>query len=154
MAIDHAVAMALAFDPVEVSVERGRLRQFSRVIGETDPVYFDLSAARKAGHPDLPVPPTFFFSMELETPDPFGYLSELGVDLRRVLHGEQSFTYHALAYAGETLTLQPRIVDVFTKKQGTMDFLVRRTNVTRVGTPIANASSTLVVTKKIAGTGA
>src|SRR5213076_1850421 len=43
-----------------VDVEKGRLRFFAKAIGESDPVYTDESAARDAGHPTLPVPPTFF----------------------------------------------------------------------------------------------
>ena len=45
--------------------EAGRLRFFAKATGETNPVYFDESAARDAGHPDLPLPPTFLFSLEL-----------------------------------------------------------------------------------------
>ena len=82
----------------------GRLRFFAKAIGETNPVYTDVDAAQAAGHRDLPVPPTFLFGIELDSPDPFGWLSGIGVDLRRVLHGEQSFTYHSPAYAGDVLT--------------------------------------------------
>jgi hypothetical protein len=47
-------------------IERGRLAFFARAIGETDPVYLDPDAARAAGHPDIPAPPTFLFSGELD----------------------------------------------------------------------------------------
>ncbi|MPY85553.1 MAG: MaoC family dehydratase [Actinophytocola sp.] len=145
MAIDVEQAKALELAPNTVKVERGRLRFFAKAIGETDPVYSDTDAAKRAGHSDLPVPPTFLFSMELESPDPFGYLADLGVDLRRVLHGEQSFTYHSMAHAGETLTLQPRIVDVLSKKGGAMEFLLKRTDITRDGELVAEATSTIIV---------
>ena len=52
-------------------VTRSRLRAFARATGQTDPVYTDVGAARRAGHRDLPVPPTFYFSIDLEAPDPF-----------------------------------------------------------------------------------
>ncbi|GAA5165652.1 MULTISPECIES: MaoC family dehydratase N-terminal domain-containing protein [Amycolatopsis] len=145
MAIDPGRAKALALDPITVAVERGRLAFFARATGQHDPVYSDPDAAEAAGHPDLPVPPTFFFSLELESPDPFAYLTALGVDLRDVLHGEQAFTYHSLAHAGDTLTLRPRIVDVFAKKGGALEFLVKKTEITRGGEPVADATSTLVV---------
>ena len=45
---------------------RGRLRFFAKAIGETDPVYTDDAAARDAGYPDLPAPPTFLFAAELD----------------------------------------------------------------------------------------
>jgi 3-oxoacyl-[acyl-carrier protein] reductase len=117
MAIDADKARAYRFDPVVVPVERGRLALFARVTGQADPVYSDLAAAKAAGHPDLPVPPTFFFGLELETPAPFGYLGELGIDLRQVLHGKQSYRYHALAHAGDTLTLTSRITSVVSRRR-------------------------------------
>lgn len=35
------------------------VRAFARGVGYRDPVYFDLEAARKAGYPNLPAPPTY-----------------------------------------------------------------------------------------------
>jgi N-terminal half of MaoC dehydratase len=75
--------------PVTMTVDAGRLRFFANAIGETDPVYFDVDAAKAAGHPGLPVPPSFLFGVELEGDDPFAFLSALGADLWFVLHGEQ-----------------------------------------------------------------
>ncbi|MEU9330823.1 MaoC family dehydratase N-terminal domain-containing protein [Streptomyces canus] len=145
MPIDVEAARKLPFDPIKVAVERGRLRFFAKAIGETDPVYTEVEAARQAGHPDLLVPPTFFFSLELESPEPFGYLAALGVDLRRVLHGEQSFTYHRMAHAGDSLTLEPRITEAFSKKGGALEFLVKQTDISRHGELIAEARSVVVV---------
>lgn len=145
MPIDAEAALKLRLEPITVPVERGRLRFFAKAVAQTDPVYTDLDTARQAGHPDLPVPPTFFFSLELEAPDPFGYLTALDVDLRRVLHGEQSFTYHRLAHAGDTLTLRPRIVDVYRKKGGALEFLVKQTDVTCGDELVAEARSVIVV---------
>ena len=145
MGIDADKARAYTFEPVVVTVERGRLALFARVTGQTDPVYTDVAAARAAGHPDLPVPPTFLFGLELERPDPFGYLAELGIDLRQVLHGRQAFQYHAMAYAGDTLTLRSSIADVLTRKAGSTEILVRQTGITRDGELIADAASTIVV---------
>lgn len=145
MAIDPAAATAVVFEPLTVTVERGRLAFFATATGQTDPVYVDLDAAKAAGHPDLPVPPTFFFSLELEAPAPLAWLAGLGVDLRRLLHGEQSFTYHAPVHAGDTLTLSARIADAYSKKGGTLDFLVKDTEVRRGGELVAEARTVMVV---------
>lgn len=129
-----------------LTVDRGRLRFFAKAIGETNPVFTDVQAAADAGHRDLPVPPTFLFAVEMENPDPFAFLEPLGVDLRRVLHGEQTFTYHQLAYAGDELIASPRIADVYTKKSGALDFIVRETAITRRdGNAIADLVSVIVV---------
>lgn len=131
----------------DADVERGRLRSFALAIGETDPVYTDLDAARAQGHPDLPVPPTFVFGLALgRGADDFAWLTDLGVDLRHVLHAEQSFTYHDVAHAGDSLTLNGRIVDVFAKRGGALQFVVRETTVRRVdGSHVADLRETVVV---------
>ena len=151
MPVDARQATAYRFEPVVVSTARERLAFFAQATGQRDPVYRDLAAANAAGHPDLPIPPSFYFSLELEQPDPFGWLTALGIDLRRVLHGEQSFRYHAMAYAGDTLTLHPRIADVAVKKGGALELLTKQTAVTRGDELIAEAVSVIVVRHPEAG---
>ena len=111
-------------------VEAGRLRFFAKATGQTDPLYSDEAPARAAGHPGLPVPPTFLFCLEMESPDPAAIRNLLGMDYRSLLHGEQGFTYHAMAYAGDTLTFEQRIEDIYDKKGGALEFVVRTTRVT------------------------
>jgi acyl dehydratase len=112
------------------TVEKGRLRFFAKAIGETDPVYTDEAVAQAAGHPGLPVPPTFLFCLEMESPDPAAIRNLLGLDYRRLLHGEQGFTYHRMAYAGDVLSFEQRIEDIYDKKGGALDFVLRKTRVT------------------------
>ena len=127
-------------------VEKGRLRFFAKAIGETDPVYTDEAAARDAGHPGLPVPPTFLFCLEMEAPNPAAIRELLGMDYRSLLHGEQGFTYHAMAYAGDTLRYEQRIADIYDKKGGALEFVVRETTVTNQnGLKIADLKCVTVV---------
>ena len=132
--------------PVTMTIDAGRLRFFAKAIGETNPVFTDLQTAHAAGHRDLPVPPTFLFGIELERPDPFDWLAGVGVDLRRVLHGEQSFTYHSQAVAGDVLTATPRIANVYSKKGGALEFIEKTSTVTREnGELVAELNSVIVV---------
>ncbi|CAD6547396.1 hypothetical protein LMG27952_04567 [Paraburkholderia hiiakae] len=124
--------------------EAGRLRFFAKAIGETNPVYFDESAARDAGHPGLPLPPTFLFSLEFEQPDT-SWRDEIGIELPRILHGEQSFTYHRLAYAGDVLLFESRLADIYEKRGGALEFVVRETRVTNQrGEHVADLRSVIV----------
>lgn len=125
--------------------ERGRLAFFAEATGQQDPVYRDVEAARAAGHPDLPIPPTFLFCLQMDDRSKPGFLEQLGVDMRTILHGEQRFEYHAPAYAGEQLSFVSEIRDVYAKKGGALRFLVRDTVVTRDGEPIATLTNTIVV---------
>lgn len=113
-----------------VAVEAGRLRFFAKATAQADPIYSDETAARAAGHPGLPVPPSFFFCLESEAPDPAAIRNLLGIDYRNLLHGEQGFTYHAMAHAGDVLTFEQRIDDIYDKKNGALEFFVRKTRVT------------------------
>jgi len=126
-------------------VEAGRLRFFAKAIGETDPVYTDESAARAAGHPGLPVPPTFLVCLESEGRDVLHTMSVLRLDLKRILHAEQGFTYHRMAYAGDTLTFDTRVADVYEKKGGALQFVVNLTRVTNQrGEHVADLRTSMV----------
>ena len=118
------------FPPYSVDVEKGRLKFFAKAIGQDDPVYSDEAAARAAGHPGLPVPPTFLFCLEMDAPNPGAMKELLDIPVPKVLHGEQRFRYRSMAYAGDTLTFQQRIADIYSKKGGLLEFVVRETRVT------------------------
>jgi hypothetical protein len=131
---------------VMVDVERGRLRMFADAVGETDPVYRDLDVARAAGYPDIPALPTVIFGLELEESDTFDVFARHGVNLDNVLHGDQSFTYHAAVHAGDRLTFRSEFTDVYSKSGGKLSFIVRRTDVVRDdGVLVAEIASTSIV---------
>ncbi len=128
-----------------VEIEKGRLRFFAKAIGETDPVYTDETAAQAAGYRSLPVPPTFLFGLDLEQGSGFEWLNELGLNLERILHGEQSFSYHAPICAGDTLTFESHIANIYDKRNGALDFLIKEIKVTNQhGTHVADLRNTLV----------
>jgi acyl dehydratase len=144
MSIDPAV-VGRELTTLTSTVERGRLRFFAEAIGQPDAVYTDLDAAHAAGFPDLPVPPTFLFGLELEQPDAFGWLADLGIDLRFILHGTQGFEYHRMAFAGDELTLTQRITEVYEKRGGALEFISVAGEITRGEEPVATLTKTIVV---------
>jgi len=145
MALDRSI-IGREWPGETLLITRSRLRAFAKATGQADPRYTDVDAAIQAGHRDLPVPPTFFFSVGLEAPDPFRRFTELGIDLRTLLHGEQEFRYHRMAYAGDELATRSRIVDVYEKKGGELQFLVDETDVTdQDGAAVATLRNTTVV---------
>jgi acyl dehydratase len=118
-----------ALTPTEFAIERGRLRFFAKVIGETDPIYTDLQAARDAGYADLPAPPTFLFSAEFDSGATFAMLESLGVNIDNILHGEQSFTYYRDVVAGDTVTVRSVIADIYERRDGALQFIVKQSDV-------------------------
>lgn len=124
--------------------EASQLRFFAKATGETNPIYFQQQAARDAGYPDLPLPPTFLFSLAFQAPSN-EWRDELGIVSSRILHGEETFRYHRMAHAGDTLCFEVRIADIYDKKGGALEFVVRETRVTNQrGEHVADLRDVLV----------
>jgi acyl dehydratase len=127
-------------------VEKGRIRFFAEVIGATDPIYFDASAAQAAGYRNVVAPPTFIFGAESDSGVLMTLLDTLKIDLRKVLHGEQRIDYHAPVCAGDTLRFQTRVTDIYDKKGGALEFVVNDTKVTnQLGEHVSDLHSVVVV---------
>lgn len=128
-----------------IDVEKGRLRFFAKAIGETDAIYTDEAAAWDAGHPTLPVPPTFLMCLNSDVSAGVDRMGLLKLDLARILHAEQAFDYHRMAYAGDTLHFETTVTDVYDKKGGALHFVVNTTRVTNQrGEHVADMRGTLV----------
>ncbi|MEZ2296154.1 MaoC family dehydratase N-terminal domain-containing protein [Variovorax sp. RCC_210] len=116
--------------PSVLPIERTRLQFFAKAIGETDPIYTDAAAARDAGYADLPAPPTFLFAAELDSGASDRLLADLQIPLAKLLHGEQSFRYHRAACVGDTVTVRSTITDIYDKKNGALEFVVKTSRAT------------------------
>jgi acyl dehydratase len=112
------------FPTLTVEVSAKEIARFATAIGDTDPVFRDPAAARAAGFPGIPLPPTYGAFLLDDRPDPHGNLRLLGIDLKKLLHAEQSFQYHAPVFAGERLSLTDRVADHYAKKNGSLEFVV------------------------------
>lgn len=116
--------------PSVLPIERSRLQFFAKAIGETDPVYTDPAAARAAGYADLPAPPTFLFAAELDSGTNAQLVDDLQIPLSELLHGEQGFSCHRSVCAGDTVTVRSRIDDIYDKKGGALEFVVKTARAT------------------------
>jgi acyl dehydratase len=129
-----------------VEVEKRWVRSFAEAIGETSPVYFDESAAKTAGYRSLPAPPTFPFAIIMECNQSFMLLDELGIDKRRAMHAEQTFVYHSDLCAGDVITGRQKVIDVYDKKNGALEFLVTEIRLdNQRGESVCDLRTTVVV---------
>ncbi|HEY6761222.1 MAG TPA: MaoC family dehydratase N-terminal domain-containing protein [Baekduia sp.] len=90
---------------------REKIREFAHAVGETDPRFFDVAAARDAGFADVVAPLMFVavyagpaFREALWSP-------ALGVDRSLTVHGAQEFAWAAPVVAGDELTTRTALVD-------------------------------------------
>ena len=119
------------YPPYAVTVERGKIKEFARALGDLNPFYLDESVGRASEWGDIIAPPTFAITFRNDA-DGGALLRDLGVDISRVLHGEQEFESVRPLRPGETYLCRSRIVDIYEKtgRSGPMAFVVRETSVT------------------------
>lgn len=119
--------LGAAFTKTEVTLERGAIAFFARVVGETNPVHFDVDAARTAGHPDIVAPATYAAVINMTANENLkrrgqaNLMDLIGCDYARLLHGEESYTYFGLAYAGDVLTIAGAVEGFQDKKGGAIE---------------------------------
>ncbi len=136
--------------PTIARVDAWRVRLFCRAIGETDPIYVADAAARAAGHPACPVPPTFLKAIEGEHFSSAALLELLAVPMRGVLHAEQAFSHASPVYVGDTVEVSRTITDIHDKKNGALTFIIVDTDY-RVGDrPVASSRQTILVRNTMA----
>lgn len=71
--------------------------------------------------------------------------STKSIELGKVLHEEQNSRYYGMTFTGDTLSFASRITDLYAKKAGSLEFVVRDTCVHRGNDRIADLRSTIIV---------
>ncbi len=92
------------YAPVVYAVGREKVREYAHAVGETNPLYLDLGAARSAGHADLVAPPMFAVVYCSQTFMTALFDPELEIDFARLVHGSQEFRWERLVVAGDEIT--------------------------------------------------
>ena len=140
----------------DLPISAEHVKRFASAVGENNPLFFDVDAARELGFPDALAPPTFTVTQIFQVPREERE-RRLGANLEyaRVLHGEQEFVYTRLPVAGETLKGTTRIAKDFSKegkRGGTMRFVTYETTFTdSEGADVLTAHYTVIETAKDPG---
>ena len=96
-------------DEVEIDVERGKIREFARATGVTDPVHTDLEAAAAAGFDALPATATHVVVTGHQR-DQQAFVDALGLDITRVVVGSVAWSYERPLVAGDRLVARRTVV--------------------------------------------
>jgi acyl dehydratase len=124
MAIDTE-AVGKRYPPLVYAVGREKIREFAAAVGETDPLYSDLEAARAAGYEDLVAPPMFVVVYAGASINPALFDPEVGIDFARMVHGRQEFRWGRVVVAGEEITTTTTVKDI--RSRGGLGFYVFET---------------------------
>jgi acyl dehydratase len=125
-------------------VGREKIREFSRAVFATNQINHDPGAAQAAGYNDVVAPPTFAVLIQELTLAQLLAEPDSGIELSRVLHGEQRFTYTRPIVAGDELSATLTITSI--KTLGGNAMVTAQTEVAdQTGSHVVTAVSTLVV---------
>ena len=74
-------------------------------------------------------------------------LTDLDIPLVKLLHGEQSFKYIKPICAGDTLSVESTITDIYDKKGGKLEFVVKDSRVTNQKVELVAEMRTVLVVR-------
>jgi acyl dehydratase len=92
------------YAPVLYAVGREKVREYAEAVGETNPLYLDVAAARAAGCADVVAPPMFAVVYAGRAFLPALFDLELEIDFAHLVHGAQRFEWYELVVAGDEIT--------------------------------------------------
>jgi acyl dehydratase len=139
-----------SFPAFTYQVERCKIHELNLALGDDNPIYHSREAAQAAGYPDVPLSPTaptmFGF---WGNPDFVKQLIAIGVNVMRILHGEEEYEYLAPVYAGDVLTGVTTLVEGRSRQNkdgSSMDLLTLETRYTNQrGQEVLKARQVLIV---------
>lgn len=139
-----------SFAPFTYEVQRNKIDELTSALGDPNPIYHKRAAAQEAGFADVPISPT--------TPTMFSLwgnqqraasLAAVGIDVTRILHGEEEYEYLSPIYPNDVLTGITTLVSGRTRqgKSGQqMDILTLETRYTNQHAQhVLNARTVIVV---------
>ena len=139
--------VGLTDEPSTIPIERGKIREFARACQTGNPAYVE--------DPVPVAPPTFLTTVNFWSSGTTSPLAQLGIDLRRLLHGGQEYVFHGPPpRAGTELTFQTHVDKIYEKegkRGGTMSFVETVTEFRdAAGALVAEARSTAIETGQAA----
>ena len=124
-------------------VGREKIREFATAIGDANPAYHDVAAARALGYPDVVAPPTFAIVVTMKADEAVLFDPALGLDFSRVVHGEQHFSYTRPIVAGDELTVTTVIENI--REVAGNDMITTRSEIaTTAGEPVGVTTAIIV----------
>jgi acyl dehydratase len=145
MAVNQAYVGKTYPPTPEYDVGRETIRDFATAIGDTNPAYQNVDAARELGHPDLIAPPTFPFVLTMKGMARVMFDPDLGLDYMRVVHGEQHFEYERPIRAGDQLTVTSTIADI--RSSGRNEFVTSRSELRTISGELVCTTHEVIVSR-------
>ena len=103
-----------SYEPVTFDVTADRIRQYAQAVHEDNPVYHDPEAAKGAGFREVVAPPMFAVVYSAPAMGP-PIMETIGDALSRMVHGGQEFVWGEPVCAGDTITTEATVKEIYEK---------------------------------------
>lgn len=131
------------FEPFTFEVERGKIKELCLAIGDENQIFLDRDVAKASGYKDTPAPLTFATVMNFwGYPEVWDRMTEMGVDVKRLLHAKEEYEYFSPIYPGDVLT---GVVSVDSIRDGAMGMVTFRTTYKRADEVVTIAKMTILI---------
>jgi acyl dehydratase len=133
----RALVGSLSAAPVTAEITAKESQRYAQAVGDLNPLYFDLEAAKAAGHTALLAPPTFVAHAvvqgrslaETRTDGLWRTGERLQLAVQRTMFGGEEWDFLEPVHVGDVITAETRLADL-DEKQGSKGPFVRITRET------------------------
>ncbi|MEX2253787.1 MAG: MaoC family dehydratase N-terminal domain-containing protein [Thermoleophilaceae bacterium] len=143
MAVDTS-KIGKSYPPFEYEVGREKIREYANAVGEESDVHQNAEAARAAGFRNVVAPPMFVVVYSAGAMAPAILDPELGINLPLMLHGSQEFAWSEPVCAGDTITTESSVKDIFEKDDKTF-FVFESLSTNQEGQEVVRGTWTNIV---------
>jgi len=132
------------YPPFEYEAGREKIREYANAVGEFNPVHHDRQAAKAAGFRDVVAPPMFAVVYSTGSVAPAILDPEVGIDFARMLHGSQEFEWGEPVCAGDTITTETTVEDLY-ERTGMEFFVFKSVSKNQDGDEVVRGTWTNIV---------
>lgn len=134
------------FPEFTFEVDRSKIKELCLAIGDDNPIFFDKKEAQKAGYEDTPASLTFPTLMNFwGYPEIWNRMTEMGIDVKKLLHAKEEYEYFAPIYPGDVITGKVKVDSM--RASSAMDMVTFKSVYSREGKEVLIAKMTIVVPK-------
>lgn len=127
-------------------VDRAKIKELCLAIGDDNPIFFSKEVAQKAGYKDTPASLTFPTLMNFwGYPEIWTRMTEMGIDVKKLLHAKEEYEYFAPIYPGDVITGKVKVDSM--RASSAMDMVTFKSVYSRNGEEVLIAKMTIVVPK-------
>ncbi len=137
-------AVGKTYPPTVYAVGREKIREYAYAVGETNPLYLDVDAARGAGYADVVAPPMFAVVYSSRAVAPGMLDPDVGMNFAMMVHGGQEFVWGPLVVAGDEITTTASVKSI-TERDGMGFYVFETVAVNQNGDEVARGTWTNIV---------